>query len=83
MIIGIQFVVGLLVLILLGNFISAIFTDKEEEENPYSYTSIDHNCDDFSSGRDAQLFYEANGGPSSDPHDLDRDDDGQACDWNP
>jgi hypothetical protein len=63
--------------------------DYEEDEevettssNPYSYTTIDHDCSDFATQEDAQLFYEANGGPDSDPHDLDRDNDGYACDWN-
>jgi hypothetical protein len=54
-----------------------------ETDNPYSYTSIDHNCGDFETQEEAQLFYEANGGPDEDPHDLDRDNDGMACDWNP
>jgi Excalibur calcium-binding domain len=54
----------------------------EEDENPYSETSIDHNCSDFDTQEDAQLFFEANG-PDEDPHDLDRDGDGKACDWNP
>ncbi|MEY8742391.1 excalibur calcium-binding domain-containing protein [Bacillales bacterium AN1005] len=43
----------------------------------------DRNCSDFSTGAEAQEFYLAAGGPSSDPHDLDRDNDGNACDWNP
>ncbi|WP_413308821.1 excalibur calcium-binding domain-containing protein [Bacillus sp. 1P10SD] len=58
---------------------------EEEEvssENPYTATSIDHDCTDFATQEDAQLFYEANGGPEYDPHDLDRDNDGMACDWN-
>lgn len=58
-------------------------TGDETNENPYEYTTIDHNCPDFSTQGDAQLFFEANGGPDSDPHDLDRDGDGMACDWNP
>lgn len=51
--------------------------------NPYSYTTIDRNCSDFDSQIEAQLFFEANGGPNNDPHDLDRDNDGIACEWNP
>jgi Excalibur calcium-binding domain len=50
--------------------------------NPYSATNIDHDCSDFDTQEDAQLFYEANGGPYSDPHYLDRDKDDMACDWN-
>jgi hypothetical protein len=56
--------------------------EVETSSNPYSYTTIDHDCSDFKTQEDAQLFYEANGGPDSDPHDLDRDNDGMACDWN-
>lgn len=55
---------------------------EEVSGNPYSATDIDHDCTDFSTQEDAQLFYEANGGPDYDPHDLDRDNDGMACDWN-
>jgi hypothetical protein len=60
---------------------------EEEEEvstdNPYTATDIDHDCPDFATQEDAQLFYIANGGSEDDPHDLDRDGDGMACDWNP
>lgn len=39
----------------------------------------DRNCDDFEDWEEAQAFYEAEGGPESDPHGLDADDDGIAC----
>ena len=60
----------------------------EEEEAKVSNLAYDpfgpdRNCTDFSTGAEAQEFYIAAGGPSSDPHDLDRDNDGNACDWNP
>jgi hypothetical protein len=63
------------------------YYEEEVEEvitsdNPYTATNIDHDCPDFDTQEDAQLFYEANGGPVYDPHDLDRDNDGMACDWN-
>lgn len=51
--------------------------------NPYLPTYIDHNCSDFDTQKDAQLFFEANGSPYDDPHDLDRNGDGMACNWNP
>jgi hypothetical protein len=57
--------------------------NEEHDVNPYSYTSSDHDCDDFPTQKEAQLFFEANGGPEEDPHDLDHDGDGMACDWNP
>ncbi len=39
------------------------------------------NCSDFGGSASAQKFFLANGGPISDPHDLDRDGDGLACEW--
>jgi hypothetical protein len=51
-------------------------------ENHYSYTSGDYNCSDFDTQEEAQQYFEANGGPESDPSDLDRDGDGIACEWN-
>lgn len=46
-----------------------------------SVTANDHDCSDFPSPSDAQMFFLQNGGPLSDPHDLDRDGDGAACEW--
>ena len=40
---------------------------------------VDLNCSDFTTWREAQDFYLAEGGPSEDPHQLDRDGDGTAC----
>ncbi len=39
----------------------------------------DYDCADFEYWIDAQDFYEEQGGPMIDPHDLDRDRDGDAC----
>ena len=39
----------------------------------------DRDCDDFSTWRAAQKFYKKAGGPRSDPHRLDADRDGIAC----
>ena len=39
----------------------------------------DRDCADFSTQREAQKFFEANGGPANDPHNLDRDSDGKVC----
>ena len=41
----------------------------------------DRNCGDFGSAAEAQRFFLAAGGPTRDPHDLDRDGDGFACEW--
>lgn len=39
----------------------------------------DRDCSDFSSQAEAQKFFEELGGPDRDPHNLDRDGDGIAC----
>lgn len=49
---------------------------------PAAYAA-DRDCSDFASQRAAQIFYLKQGGPRSDPHRLDADDDGVACDTNP
>ncbi|MGA0539036.1 excalibur calcium-binding domain-containing protein [Neotabrizicola sp. VNH66] len=41
----------------------------------------DKNCSDFATSGAAQKFFLAAGGPVSDPHNLDGDGDGLACDW--
>lgn len=62
------------------------YIDEEETEVAtdleYDPFGADRDCGDFSSAQAAQDFYIAAGGPSYDPHDLDRDNDGNACDWN-
>ena len=42
-------------------------------------SAADKDCSDFSSWRQAQHFYKKHGGPKSDPHRLDADHDGIAC----
>ena len=42
-------------------------------------TAADKDCADFSSWRQAQKFYKKHGGPRYDPHRLDADNDGIAC----
>ena len=39
----------------------------------------DKDCSDFSTWRQAQNFYIKHGGPKRDPHHLDADRDGIAC----
>ena len=43
----------------------------------YDPSGVDRDCGDFSSQSEAQAFYEAAG--AGDPHRLDGDDDGVAC----
>ncbi|WP_181312450.1 thermonuclease family protein [Nocardioides campestrisoli] len=45
---------------------------------------VDRDCSDFATQAAAQAFFLANGGPGSDPHGLDgNDNDGIACESNP
>ncbi len=39
------------------------------------------NCRDFENGGEAQRAYLTNGGPERDPHNLDADGDGKACEY--
>lgn len=43
----------------------------------------DRDCPDFSTQKEAQIFFESNGGPARDPHRLDQDKDGIACETLP
>jgi Spy/CpxP family protein refolding chaperone len=42
-------------------------------------SAADKDCADFNSWRQAQNFYKKHGGPKKDPHRLDADHDGIAC----
>jgi endonuclease YncB( thermonuclease family) len=48
-----------------------------------SAAASDRDCSDFANQRDAQSFFLAHGGPGRDPHHLDSDGDGIACESNP
>jgi len=50
---------------------------------PSSASASDRDCADFASQRAAQIFFLKHGGPGRDPHRLDGDDDGVACEDNP
>lgn len=52
---------------------------KTEARREARTGSRDHNCSDFFDWEEAQVTYERAGGPLIDPHDLDRDNDGVAC----
>jgi endonuclease YncB( thermonuclease family) len=52
-------------------------------ESPAVSQAADRDCSDFSSQASAQEFFVAEGGPGSDPHRLDADNDGIACESNP
>lgn len=46
---------------------------------PYDPAGPDKDCADFDTQAEAQTFYEAAGGPESDPHRLDSNGDGVVC----
>lgn len=48
-----------------------------------AHTRADRDCSDFPNQAAAQAFYTANGGPASDPHRLDAEGDGIACETLP
>ena len=78
--------VGILGLIGWGVF-SAFSSDGssgyERSDNPLQERSRseygDYDCSDFSTQEEAQEFFEDEGGPDEDYHNLDRDGDGIAC----
>lgn len=48
-----------------------------------TYSGGDKDCGDFSTHAEAQSFFISQGGPGSDPHKLDADHDGEACETLP
>jgi endonuclease YncB( thermonuclease family) len=50
---------------------------------PAAHAVPDRDCGDFNTQAAAQEFYINQGGPQSDPHGLDDDGDGVACESNP
>lgn len=67
---------------LLGLLVAAIMGVGSLAAAPAA-VAADRDCGDFSSQRDAQIFFLNEGGPHSDPHRLDSDGDGIACETNP
>lgn len=59
--------------------IDGYVTDDGYYELRYDPNGPDRDCSDFSTQQEAQIFFEAAGGPYSDPHKLDSDGDGIAC----
>ena len=53
-----------------------IFTNSKSS---YNSEYGDYDCSDFPTQAEAQIFFEAEGGPLEDYHNLDRDSDGVAC----
>ena len=53
--------------------------DSAAPEPPEAQYVADRDCADFSTWAEASAFYKSAGGPSRDPHGLDRDRDGIPC----
>ena len=50
---------------------------------PMVTSAADKDCSDFRTQRQAQRFFRRHGGPREDPHNLDADNDGKACEGLP
>lgn len=62
---------------------SSVGSSRYARSTPRASTSqvSDRDCADFVSPASAQRFFLSAGGPNHDPHGLDRDGDGSACEW--
>jgi len=58
-------------------------TNTNSGNSSNTYTGGDKDCGDFSTHAEAQAFFISQGGPGSDPHRLDQDKDGIACETLP
>ena len=56
-----------------------VIEENAEDKSGYICSYNYYNCPNFETHAQAQLVYEACGGPKTDIHDLDRDNDGFAC----
>jgi hypothetical protein len=70
-------ITGAIVLAGIGGLV--LLNDDGSKAKSYYREYTDKNCEDFSSQREAQAFFEGQGGPVNDRHNLDRDRDGIAC----
>ena len=63
-----------------NNSNSNLPTRNDDPKTERSFSEYgDKDCKDFSSQREAQEFFEEQGGPDEDFHNLDRDGDGVVC----
>jgi hypothetical protein len=74
---------GLMALLVLGAFVAGLAAGaglvRETKSLPIPLFALaDRDCADFSSAREAQAFFDRAG--PGDPHRLDDDGDGRACD---
>ena len=54
-------------------------SEPDPEPTPQENIFVDRNCGDFATWQEAQDFFLSAGGPDSDPHGLDGNGDGVAC----
>ena len=67
-------------LALLNNSNSNLPVRNDDPKTERSFSEYgDKDCSDFSSQSEAQEFFEEQGGPDEDFHNLDRDGDGVVC----
>ncbi len=52
---------------------------RDQTSGPDETSVADRDCSDFDTQPEAQRFFEAHGGPERDPHNLDGDGNGVAC----
>ena len=64
----------------IDNFAVASSSRTKSQERVEIEPFRDRDCTDFADQQEAQEFYEAEG--PGDPHNLDADRDGIACNWN-
>ena len=63
---------------------SGSYTRNDDYNTERSYAATgDYDCGDFDTQDEAQDFFESEGGPDEDYHNLDRDGDGVACETLP
>ena len=64
-----------------------LYVSGNRSDNPTTERSYqefgDYDCSDFSTHDEAKEFFESEGGPDADYHNLDRDGDGVACETLP
>ena len=71
----------LLVGLLLIGLLWLMFRNNTSSNRPS--VANDRDCSDFSTQKEAQAFFELSGGLGRDPHKLDQDKDGVACETLP
>ena len=59
------------------------YAREDDPTTTRSSLTGDRDCDDFDYQSEAQEFFEEEGGPDDDPHNLDRDGDGEVCETLP